>query len=684
MGKRLATMLTCAFAAALFALPVMAWAYGNTPPTAIFVNNVDITQTPDHRVTCGDGYAEFDDETGVLTLNNADITETYFNPSGITGADRPPGIDSGCGIYSGNKVDLVINLVGESTIAGGIQAWGSEGPGGDVTVQGEGILRITADKVCAINALRDLTISGATVYASSAGGTTFNAQQGAVRIENGAHVEVSTYGSSSYAIGAAQPNSASKDTNIVVSGEGTYLKAESPGSATSQGYPTLYSANDIIIEDSAYVEVYGSAAGAHDVIVQSNAEVVASSENISFAVLAQNAMKIENATVSASSLEGYGAWAINGFTADNAIFDAQSGKSNGLRVDTGDVVIEGGTVTLSSDGNVALHASNCAVKATGCILTLESPTGTNALACTSLDLGDGSSYQWATSVIGAVAHGSDTPYDQGRADSYVRIEPADTTYELTLENGKGGGSYVAGTQVTISADAYTASGHFSDWAIAEDPTGAVVLANAGAASTTFTMPAGSVTLTANYEPHALTRHDAKAPTCTEAGWEAYDECACGYSTYEAAPATDHAWGEPAWSWNDDYTEFVATFTCANDPAHTEVLTAEPTATVQAEPTCTEPGTMLYRASVELGGERYEATATAAIPAAGHAYEDGVCAVCGVEDPDYEAPEEPEPAGEREEEPAIPATGDASTFFSAVPALAGMSAIAAGAHFRRRR
>ena len=49
-----------------------------------------------------------------------------------------------------------------------------------------------------------------------------------------------------------------------------------------------------------------------------------------------------------------------------------------------------------------------------------------------------------------------------------------------------------------------------------------------------------------------------------------------------------------------------------------------------------------------------------------------------------APEEPDPAVEREEEPAIPATGDASTFFSAVPALAGMSAIAAGAHFRRRR
>ena len=612
MGKRFAALVACVFAAALFASPVTAWAYGNTPPTAIFVNNVDITQTADHRVTCGDGYAEFDDATGVLTLNNADITETYFNPSGITGADVPPGIDSGCGIYSGNEVDLVINLVGESTIAGGIQAWGSEGPGGDITVQGEGTLRITADKVCAINAYRDLTISGATVYASSAGGTTFNAQQGAVRIENGAHVEVSTYGSSSYAIGAAQPSSASGDTNIVVSDEGTYLRAESPASATSKGFPTLYSANDIVIENGAHVEVYGSAAGAHDVIVRNNAEVMASSDNISFALTALNAMKIENATVSASSLEGYGIRVSHGLIAKNAVIDAQSGASNGLLMGAGDVVIEGGTVTLTSDGGVALQASNCAVKATGCILTLESPAGTNALACTSLDLGGGNSYQWATSVAGAVMLGSDAPYDQSRGDSYVRIEPAGTTYELTVANGEGGGSYAAGTQVTISADAYTASGHFSDWTITNDPTGAVVLADATAAETTFIMPAGNVTLTANYANHDLSfkHHDAKAPTCTEAGWEAYDECACGYTTYKEAPAT------------------------------------------------------------------------------GHDYVDGVCTTCGADDPSYIAPQKPKPAGDKKpadkDDSSIPATGEASMFFSAASALVGMSAVAAGAALKRRR
>ena len=159
---------------------------------------------------------------------------------------------------------------------------------------------------------------------------------------------------------------------------------------------------------------------------------------------------------------------------------------------------------------------------------------------------------------------------------------------------------------------------------------------------------------------------------------------CALCDTEYASFTGHDWGKPAWSWSDGHAEFVATFACANDPAHTEVLTAEPTASVQAEPTCAEPGVRLYSATVELGGEKYEATATAEIPATGHDFVDGVCTVCGAEDPDYVEPEKSEPAGEQEEEPSIPATGDVPTFFSAVPALIGASAVAASTVLRRRR
>ena len=97
-------------------------------------------------------------------------------------------------------------------------------------------------------------------------------------------------------------------------------------------------------------------------------------------------------------------------------------------------------------------------------------------------------------------------------------------------------------------------------------------------------------------------------------------------------------------------------------------------------TCTGDGTETAACDNGCGATD---TRVAKGSATGHSFVDGVCTVCGVEDPDYVAPGKPEPVGEKNDG-AIPATGDASTFFSAVPALAGASAVAAGALLRRRR
>ena len=51
--------------------------------------------------------------------------------------------------------------------------------------------------------------------------------------------------------------------------------------------------------------------------------------------------------------------------------------------------------------------------------------------------------------------------------------------------------------------------------------------------------------------HNLVHHDAKAPTCTEIGWEEYDTCSrCDYTTKVESPALEH-----------DYTEKVVKPTC---------------------------------------------------------------------------------------------------------------------------
>ena len=50
--------------------------------------------------------------------------------------------------------------------------------------------------------------------------------------------------------------------------------------------------------------------------------------------------------------------------------------------------------------------------------------------------------------------------------------------------------------------------------------------------------------TTNALGHDLTPHDAKAATCMEKGWEAYNTCKrCDYTTYKELPALGHDWGE---------------------------------------------------------------------------------------------------------------------------------------------
>ena len=146
--------------------------------------------------------------------------------------------------------------------------------------------------------------------------------------------------------------------------------------------------------------------------------------------------------------------------------------------------------------------------------------------------------------------------------------------------------------------------------------------------------------------HELTGVAAKAPTCTEDGYEAYWKCErCNELFSDAdgktpipAPtvikATGHQWGEPAWTW--DGTTATATFTCKNDNSHTQTVTAAVTSTVKTDPTCTEDGVTEYTATVKHDGTTYTATKDVAdIPATGHEWgEDGHCTICDTIKPGF--------------------------------------------------
>ena len=129
--------------------------------------------------------------------------------------------------------------------------------------------------------------------------------------------------------------------------------------------------------------------------------------------------------------------------------------------------------------------------------------------------------------------------------------------------------------------------------------------------------------------HTLTAVEAVPATCEAAGVKAHWKCeVCGklFSDAEgktettleklAIPATGHAYGEPVWKWNDDFTA-SATFTCANDPSHVKNVTATVTNAVTTEATCKADGVRTYTAKVTFDGKDYTDTKTETLPAKGH-------------------------------------------------------------------
>ena len=236
--------------------------------------------------------------------------------------------------------------------------------------------------------------------------------------------------------------------------------------------------------------------------------------------------------------------------------------------------------------------------------------------------------------------------------------------------------------------------------------------------------------------HTLTAVEAVPATCETAGVKAHWVCSvCGklFSDAEgktettleklAIPATGHAYGEPVWKWNDDFTA-TATFTCANDDSHVETVNATVTNEVTTAATCETDGVRTYTAKVTFEDKEYTDTKTEVIPATdhdtelvgakdatctedgytgdevckvcgvtvkqgevipalGHDYKDGKCSRCGAEEPTTPVepgkPQQPE----KPTTPDTPATGDESQLMLWVSGML-VCALGAGLMLRRKK
>ena len=236
--------------------------------------------------------------------------------------------------------------------------------------------------------------------------------------------------------------------------------------------------------------------------------------------------------------------------------------------------------------------------------------------------------------------------------------------------------------------------------------------------------------------HTLTAVAEVPATCETAGVKAHWKCeVCGklFSDAEgktettleklAIPATGHAYGEPVWKWNDDFTA-SATFTCANDASHVETVNAAVTNEVTTAATCEADGVRTYTAKVTFEDKEYTDTKTEVIPATshdtelvgakdatctedgytgnevckvcgvtvkqgevipalGHDYKDGKCSRCGAEEPTTPVepgkPQQPE----KPTTPDTPATGDESQLMLWVSGML-VCALGAGLMLRRKK
>jgi hypothetical protein len=112
------------------------------------------------------------------------------------------------------------------------------------------------------------------------------------------------------------------------------------------------------------------------------------------------------------------------------------------------------------------------------------------------------------------------------------------TYALTVNGGTGGGSYAAGTAVSISANAAPAGQIFSAWTGGS----ASSFGNVNAASTTYTMPAAASSITATYAPSGSTGNKYEAESAVLSGGA---QATTNHAGYSGAGFVEGYWAQGA-------------------------------------------------------------------------------------------------------------------------------------------
>ncbi|MGN0714019.1 MAG: hypothetical protein ACI4LJ_09555 [Anaerovoracaceae bacterium] len=480
-------------------------------------------------ISCGIGASEnVTISSGVVTAIGGTVTSTDGNATGISH-----------GIFSKNvsiSSPAIVIAKGGTTNNQSYGIYAVEG----VTISGA--VEATGDTVsslygtsCGIGASKNVTISGTAVVSAKGGNAT-----GVSGNSNGiyANENVTISGGTVSATGgtASSGNSygifAFQNVSIQDTADVTVYVTATGGEATNGNSYGIFTNYGVIIEsgtvtatgDTATKDSYGirastgltisgdntvvtatggTASRSKGIFVNSNYVTILSGKvkatggkatnDISFGI-DSSFMAIRGGTVTAKGGEATSA---NGYSYGiSSLYD--------IEIYDGTVTAEGGKATNGSYG----IDSERNTYISGGTVTAKAGTANTAGALSKKPKALPAAYQWRISESDEYTQFSDyaSAYTWSAADTYVEIRDTDpaaaTTYTVTVTNGTASvgtasvSQAAAGTKVTLTATAAPSGQVFDKWVV---ESGNVTLADATSATTTFTMPAGDVSVKATYK-----------------------------------------------------------------------------------------------------------------------------------------------------------------------------------------
>lgn len=454
--------------------------------------------------------------SGKVTYNNGTLT--------LNGVTVPKAGGSTPGIGVEPHIDLTVNIVGINKITGtGSGLYQGYGSAGDysLTLTGDGTLNVKGTQDCGIVVRKDINIGGGTI--SVTGGFAGLSAWNSIIITGGSlTAKGEDSGEDSYGIKARSAITITGGS-VIAEATGDNGKAfnKQPSFGDSKWYKWRTSA-DGAFKDSQVTPYTWSASDKYVEIVPRDAVA----PTITTTSLAGGTV----GTAYTQTLEATGdapiTWSLesgSGTLPDGLILNADTGEISGTPSAAGTSSF---TVKASNgvnpDATKQLSITVAAYKAvtgiTGVPATMTAGTPLTLSGTVAPDDATNKTITWSVKDAGTtnatISDGKLSATAAGTAIVTATIQNGWTstmaytqsftitvgaapavTYTATINNGSGSGNYEAGQNVNITANVAPTGKVFDQW---EVNSGSVTIGQVGNSSTSFTMPAGAVEITATY------------------------------------------------------------------------------------------------------------------------------------------------------------------------------------------